>query len=153
MAIGNWYAFVEPLESSGLMMITHALTMLVSAWNEGQHHESARVTYNRRLGELWDGLRWFIASHFKFNRRLDTPYWRARRSTDTRGADRLVAAFRELAPIRGRSTAIRRALATQHEVAFYGLSAYDCILLGQGVHTTLVESSEPLADWRYGRPA
>jgi tryptophan halogenase len=55
--------------------------------------------FNRRVGEAWDVIRQFLSLHYKFNDRLDTPFWReCREKTDTCAAGELLDFYRENGP-------------------------------------------------------
>lgn len=41
-----------------------------------QPTESMVALYNRTVGETWDVIRDFLAIHYRFHTRLDTPFWR-----------------------------------------------------------------------------
>ena len=79
IAVGNAYGFVEPLESTALHMVIIELEYVLQALAEG-NAEKTRPRLNRRIGAHWDYLRWFLGIHYKFNQRLDTPFWRAARA-------------------------------------------------------------------------
>ena len=58
-----------------------------------------RSLYNSRVRRLWDQIRRFLAVHYKFNRRFDTPFWKAcREDTDILDAQLLVDYYREQGP-------------------------------------------------------
>ena len=143
-AIGNSYAFVEPLESTGLLMITRAIGALVRAFpmSKGSTGMGATDMGNRvmkrfvngSIGRDWDRLRWFLAAHYKFNRRLDSPFWReAREGVDISGLETALDIFRTCGPLSLLPRAMRGSLNEIAGVFFYGLHGLDCILLGQGV--------------------
>ena len=92
VAIGNAYGFVEPLEATALVMICDACKTMATLIQDSDRRPAggARVVYNRRLGRRWDAIRAFLALHYKFNTRCDSPFWRAARA-DTDLAD--AAAF------------------------------------------------------------
>ena len=47
----------------------------------------------------WDNIRHFLAIHYKFNTRLDTPFWRAcRADADLAGAEDIVEFYEENGP-------------------------------------------------------
>ena len=101
VAIGNSNGFVEPLESTSLAVICeecHALA--VSLADSGRRPGPAlAAVYNKRLRQTWDDIRRFLAIHYKFNTRLDTPFWRAARAeTDLAGAEEIVGFFEENGP-------------------------------------------------------
>jgi tryptophan 7-halogenase len=79
VAIGNAYGFVEPLESTALHMVVIELGYLLGCLDEGAAADEVAWA-NERVGAHWDSLRWFLSVHYKFNGRLETPFWRAARA-------------------------------------------------------------------------
>lgn len=150
-AIGNSYAFVEPLESTGLLMITRAITSLVRAFPIHGDAAVMKRFVNTSVGRDWDRLRWFLAAHFKFNRRLDTPFWQdMRENADVSGLSTALDLFRTCGPLSLLPRAMRTSLNEEAGVFFYGLHGLDCILLGQKVaHPKL--DREPSHVWRQRR--
>jgi tryptophan halogenase len=100
VAVGNAYGFVEPLESTALHMVIIELAYVLACLEEGSGFDVAEA--NRRVGAHWDFLRWFLAVHYKFNRKLDTPFWRESRArVDVSGVEPTLAHFRERGAWRG----------------------------------------------------
>ncbi len=98
VAVGNAYGFVEPLESTALHMVILELAYLVGALQAGAG-ERERKFANESMGAHWDFLRWFLAIHYKFNRQLDTPFWRdCRAELDVSGIQHLLDRFRARGP-------------------------------------------------------
>jgi tryptophan 7-halogenase len=98
VAVGNAYGFVEPLESTALHMVIVEIAYLLAGL-ERMHGGIDLAPFRKyacdAVGAHWDYLRWFLALHYRFNRRLDTPFWRAARSdVDISGFDDLVARYR-----------------------------------------------------------
>jgi tryptophan 7-halogenase len=148
VAVGNSGGFVEPLESSGLAMITITIMTLLTALPASWSEPCPRDAVNRFLGLYWDGLRWFLSIHYKFNARLDTQFWKhARADTDVSGIQPLLDAFAAGAPLLRRD-ALTQVMLQATAPPVYGLAGIDNILLGQGVPTTLLESGEPPVRWR-----
>ncbi|MGI5162421.1 tryptophan halogenase family protein [Microbispora sp. CA-102843] len=153
MAIGNSYGFVEPLESSGLLMITQGILALVTSLPASWSDPVGRDVVNAVLGKKWDEIRWFLSVHYRFNTRRDTPFWReARTRTDVSGLQPLLDVYAAGAPLRMRDTLTRRYLELTAPT-FYGLEGIDCVLLGQAVPTRLLPSSEPIERWRARKAA
>ncbi len=151
IAIGNAYAFVEPLESTGLLMITRAITSLVRSFPIGVDRGPVRRFVNESVGRDWDRLRWFLAAHYKFNRRLDTAFWTdVREQVDISGLAQALELFRTRGPLSLLPRAIRTSLNESAGVFFYGLHGLDCILMGQKVPFPSLER-EPPAAWRKRR--
>ncbi|MCA9623091.1 MAG: tryptophan 7-halogenase [Myxococcales bacterium] len=146
-AVGNAYGFVEPLESTGLMMIQRAVTDLVRAFPIGPHSQAMRGFLNRSIGRDWDRLRWFLAAHFKFNAKLDTPFWRdCRAEVDVAGIEGALELYRALGPLSLLPRAMRNSVKDEVGVFFYGLHGLDTILLGQRVPHAPV-AREPRERW------
>jgi tryptophan 7-halogenase len=150
-AIGNAYAFVEPLESTGLLMITRAITSLVRAFPIGPDQAIMKRFVNTALGRDWDRLRWFLAAHYKFNRRLDTKFWtEVRADADVSGLEHAFDIFRTKGPLSIQPRAIRNSLNEATGIFFYGLAGLDNILLGQKVPFPKLERETPKT-WRTRR--
>ncbi|MBX6723993.1 MAG: tryptophan 7-halogenase, partial [Dactylosporangium sp.] len=148
MAIGNSYAFVEPLESSGLLMITLGILSLVNSLPASWDGPCGRDFVNAAMASRWDAIRWFLSIHYRFNTRLDTPFWKdVREHADISGMRPLLDVFASGAPLRGRDR-VTRGFANSTAPTFYGLAGVDTILLGQHVPTRLLPLSEPLARWK-----
>ena len=139
-AIGNAYGFVEPLESTALhMAITTSLR--IAALATGASRDVAEVS--RELGEQWDYLRAFLAVHYRFNRRLATPFWEHCRASV------------ELAPLQAAIDDYRAlTLFTNRRVApsfvrdtVFGARGLDLLLLGQDVFPAALEPEVDQATW------
>jgi tryptophan halogenase len=136
-ALGNAYAFVEPLESTALHMLVHQIERMLDAL-AGPADEAARAAANEAVGEHWDCLRGFLALHYRFNRRLDTPFWReCREGVDLAAGEAMLAAYREGAPLVARPDR-RRLENALFRTGFFGLLGVDNVLLGQRVPAPVV---------------
>lgn len=147
MAIGNSYAFVEPLESTGLLMASlgvQALTdVLPASWSDAH----LREIVNAGLGRRWDAVRWFLSVHYKFNTRSDTPFWKeVRERCDISGFQPLLDLFRNGAPLTRRDPFLTD-LALDAAPTYFGLAGIDNILLGQKVPARLLGRAEPIEHW------
>ncbi len=100
VAIGNSYAFVEPLESTALHMAILQIEHLLEALPVRKHERGVQAALNRKVGDHWDYVRWFLALHYRFNNRLNTPFWQASRSdVDVSAYAELLDWFRERGPL------------------------------------------------------
>jgi tryptophan halogenase len=77
MAIGNSSGFVEPLESTSLMVVCWQCQTAVEFLKFVGQTPTLRNLFNQTWANTWDEIRDFLALHFILNTRLDTPYWRA----------------------------------------------------------------------------
>ncbi len=138
VAVGNAYGFVEPLESTALHMVIIELSYLLAALGGALD----RTVVNARIGGHWDFLRWFLALHYRFNKKLDTDFWRECRATvDISGMQSFLDRFGAVGPW-DRAADLRYAT-DDPAFCFEGLMI---LLLGQGVpcpqptHTSLTRA-------------
>ena len=99
VAVGNAYGFVEPLESTALHMVIIEIAYLIDALQAAENGDPARAFANKGIGAHWDYLRWFLAIHYKYNRKKDTKFWRdCRETVDVWGMKPLLDRFRSVGP-------------------------------------------------------
>jgi tryptophan halogenase len=148
VAIGNSYGFVEPLESTGILMICMEIDAMVDSFPASKQDDHLRGFINQAMARRWDSLRWFLGIHYKFNRKLDTEFWRTCRATaDVTGIQTLLDLYAGGAPLTFRSWRIRESITATAPV-FYALAGTDCVLLGQKVPCRLFDPPEPEEVWR-----
>jgi tryptophan halogenase len=130
VAVGNAAGFVEPLEATSLHVICHECHILAGCLGDSEFRPGPLMieAYNRLLTRPWDEIRWFLGVHYKFNTRLDTPFWRACRADVNLGpAEAIVSYYRECGPACvGRDAVL-------HPLDIFGLEGYFCMLIGQRV--------------------
>jgi len=100
-AVGNSAGFVEPLEATSLLCIAFECRKLTTALIVGGRRPSRtlRDSVDRSCSRVWDEIRDFLAIHYRFNRRRDTPFWRHCSSkVELRGASGVVEFFKENGP-------------------------------------------------------
>jgi len=76
VAVGLSSGFVEPLESTGIFFIHHAIEQLVKFFPGESWDPNLRDMYNGAVGHVMDGVREFLVLHYRAAARNDTPYWR-----------------------------------------------------------------------------
>jgi tryptophan 7-halogenase len=131
VAIGNSAGFVEPLEATALFVIANACRALVCALKDSECDppRTLRESYNRIVTRMWEEIRDFLAVHYRFNTRLDTPFWQhCRHTTPLHSAERIVAYYEENGP----STVFASELLTP-ETSIFQLEGFYALLLGQKV--------------------
>ncbi|MHA3772401.1 FAD-dependent oxidoreductase [Verrucomicrobiota bacterium sgz303538] len=130
IGIGNSSGFVEPLESTALSTIIAQCRGLAFTLFEcmGRPTPGLAALYNRVTSQGWDEVRDFIALHYKFNTRFDTPFWRAcQNDTDLGTVAELVAFYQENGP-----TAIHE-MVSLRSTSIFGMEGYLAMLVGQKV--------------------
>jgi tryptophan 7-halogenase len=129
-AIGNAAGFVEPLEATSLATLgDHAVSLAETlADADLRPRDGHRAQFNRRCGNMWDGIRGFLGLHYRFNTRLDTPFWRACRADVSLGvSEGFVRHYQENGPeLTWRST-----LLPPNDS--FGMDGYLSLLVGQKV--------------------
>ena len=130
LAMGNSAGFVEPLESTALGAMCSLNEILAETLMEsGQDVGPTLIdVFNRRHARSWDAIRQFLGLHYRFNERLDTPFWReCRAGVDIGTAADIVAYYKEMGP----SLLHRRDLLDPHDQ--FGMEGYLSMLVGQQV--------------------
>jgi tryptophan halogenase len=130
VAVGNAAGFVEPLESTSLAAICTMAQGLAETLAEsaGLVAPSMKAQFNQRNARSWDAIRRFLGVHYRFNRRLETPFWLACcQEVDLAGAESVVEYYRENGP----SVLWRDILLDRFDQ--FGMEGYLSMLVGQQV--------------------
>ena len=99
MAIGNACGFVEPLESTALMVICWQCQTFVELVNYVGFTAENQELFNKVWSATWDELRDFLSIHYKFNTLLDTPFWQqCRNDADVARLANLLEFYEENGP-------------------------------------------------------
>lgn len=146
-AVGNAAGFVEPLEATALMVICGEMQALASGLEEtdGEPTETLRKIYNRFMGGVWEEIRDFLAVHYRFNTRLDTPFWQhCREETPLRSAAEIVEYYRENGPGHAAQVVLVR------PGSAFGINGYLSLLYGQQAPTKYRYTASPAetATWQ-----
>jgi tryptophan halogenase len=76
VAVGLSSGFVEPLESTGIFFVQHAVEQLVKHFPDDDWDEGLRDSYNSVVARCADGVREFLVLHYRLAARADNDYWR-----------------------------------------------------------------------------
>lgn len=130
VGVGNSVGFVEPLEATALQVICVEASTLADSLVDClcEPTPTLKELYNRYNAQAWDDIRDFLAVHYKFNTRLDTPFWLAcRHDTQLHGAQFLVDFYLENGP------SVVAGAQLLHPSNSFGMDGYLALLVGQGV--------------------
>ena len=130
VGIGNAYGFVEPLEATSLQVICLEASTLADSLLDClcETNPSMIRLYNRYNNGQWDDIRNFLAIHYKFNRRIDTPFWRAvQADAKLHGAEEIVEWYQENGP------SVLAGDALVHSSNSFRMDGFMAILVGQNV--------------------
>ena len=149
VALGNAYGFVEPLESTALHLLIRQIGWLAEglAADDPDHAWSVIDT---RCAQAWDYLAWFLALHFRFNRAMDTEYWRACRSQcDVEQHRELITSFERRGPLTSDPLVSVEATGFNAPDPLWGPEGIDLLLLGQRLPHSPAPVKRRFADrWR-----
>ncbi|WP_271880212.1 tryptophan halogenase family protein [Phaeobacter italicus] len=128
LAIGLAGGFIEPLESTAIHMIDHAVRWFAEHLPTKEIAPSLRSRYNRQMDKLYNEVLEFICLHYRLGNRTDDQYWIDAR-TEMKVPDRLAENL-ELWQHR---------LPMPHDIEFatlFDYRVYQTVLLGKQVYDT-----------------
>lgn len=76
VGIGLSAGFVEPLQSTGIFLIQHAIEQLVRYFPGRDRNQALRDGYNLSTARAIEGVREFLVLHYRGAARADNDYWR-----------------------------------------------------------------------------
>jgi tryptophan halogenase len=143
VAIGNSFAFIEPLESTGIHMILFQLKKLVRSISNNNEIPIAQNKYNTKINNSWDYLKYFIAIHFKFNSKLNTPFWlECQNNIDTAKIEEYISFFKQNGPISSHKT--HPLFTKMNQDTIFSAYSFDVNLVGLGVNDAFYKDPKQL---------
>ena len=79
LAIGLSQGFIEPLEATALMLIQFSVERFIDLMEQGEFSRRHPAQFNRRINQMFEGVRDYVVCHYQLNTRSDSDYWRANR--------------------------------------------------------------------------
>lgn len=137
VAIGLSSGFVEPLESTGIFFIQHAIEQLVTHLSGDTIDPLMVKSYNNCVAEVIDGVRDFLTLHYYATTRSDNAFWRA--TKDLKFSEQLQERF---ALWENRLPNARNINQTYHGFEDY---SYSVMLMGLGM---LPKQHLPVLDYK-----
>jgi tryptophan halogenase len=130
-ALGNAYAFIEPLESTAIQTAVHSIMTLCRLMPASLQDHVSIKGLNQEIASTWDTFRWFLGIHYKFNKQLDTPFWQhCRENTDIGDAKDILDLFKARKPLAASNFGTNTPYTSLESLVFNSYS-YDTILFGQ----------------------
>jgi tryptophan halogenase len=134
-ALGNAYGFVEPLESTAIQTAVHSIMTLCKLMPNNHQDYASIAGINQEVAATWDTFRWFLGMHYKFNQRLETPYWQwCRENTEIGDAKMIIDLFNQRPPLSASNFGTHSPYTALEALVFNSYS-YDTLLYGQKVLT------------------
>lgn len=141
VAMGNAYGFVEPLESTALQLLVQSIMMLIRSFPNYKFDTIKKRSLNQMVANNWDYVRDFLAIHYKFNRRIQSPFWNeCRENVELGGAQTALDFFQRRAPL-----SYSQGLFPEGQFGGYG---FDVLLFGQRIPAELMEAQETPSQYR-----
>lgn len=146
VALGNSAGFVEPLEATAIGMICDGILNVIRAFQSSgcRPMPAQRDQYNKLIFKNWEIIRDFLALHYKYNGRLQTPFWETARNEVSLGElSPLCEYYEQVGPDFS-------LLATDLKRDFFGAEGYLAMLVGQGVsyQRQVQPTDADLANWK-----
>ncbi len=130
-ALGNAYGFVEPLESTAIQTAVHSIMTLCKLMPNSLKDYSSIAGINQEIAATWDTFRWFLGMHYKFNKKLDTPYWKwCAENTEIGDAALIIDLFLQRPPLSASHFGTLSPYTALEALVFNSYS-YDTLIYGQ----------------------
>ena len=96
IAIGHAAGYLEPLESTGLLLTQRSIETLLELFPSVHGNRSLTDSFNQRVGRMYDEVKQFVSILYALNGRDDTEYWRtARAEAKTTAVEEFLSTYDE----------------------------------------------------------
>ncbi|WP_374032513.1 tryptophan halogenase family protein [Bdellovibrio bacteriovorus] len=130
-SLGNAYGFIEPLESTAIQTAVHSINVLCRLMPKSLEDQISINGINNEIAVTWDTFRWFVGMHYKFNKKLDTPFWKhCREKTNIGNAQTVVDLFNQRPPLSAGNFGSNSQFTATEALVFNSYS-YDTLIFGQ----------------------
>lgn len=133
VAVGLASGFIEPLESTGILLIQRALELLTEFYPDRQFSPSLRDAYNSAMSQTYDQLRDFIQLHYLLNQREDAVWVDSRSAPISDSLQSLLNLYDEAGHISESQTRVFTEASWYHILAGSGRlprRTHSCVALG-----------------------
>ncbi|WP_143869772.1 tryptophan halogenase family protein [Catenovulum sediminis] len=128
VAVGLSQGFIEPLEATALFLIQQTVGKFIDYWQKGDETTKYQSNFNQEVNYEFDGIRDYVALHYKLNSRQDHSYWRDSRSGWEHMSDRVLQLVDCWKSGKSITQTIRELKLDQH----YPVSSWYTIFAGHG---------------------
>jgi tryptophan halogenase len=130
-AVGNSYAFIEPLESTAIQTLIQSIMLLNRLFPKSLEDSSSIESLNKEVSENWDSFKAFLAVHYKFNEKVDSKFWKeAREQVKLDRAEKIIKLYQYKAPLSYSHFGNSSGFSALEDLVFNSYS-YDSLLMGQ----------------------
>ena len=114
------------------MIIKH-ISIITENFHE-LDNKNIQSLLNNEVANRWDYLKWFLSLHYKFNQKIDSPFWLdCREKTDTSDFDYLLDIYKNHGPLNDLNIKLKESLTSNIVDSLFGLEGIDYILMGQNI--------------------
>ncbi len=128
LAVGLSQGFVEPLEATALHVVQATVEGFIAAVDAGGFSAAGRDDFNQSIAARIEGIRDYIACHYRLNQRTDTPYWR-----DNAGNQNLSDTLKAVMTSWFLGDDLTETIAHLNIGKYYGSLSWHCLLAGYGI--------------------
>lgn len=129
IAIGLSQGFIEPLEATGLFAIQQTAAIFAKAYQDGEFTAELRDQVNKRLVDMFDGIKDYIVAHYKTSSRQDTLYWR----DNQEGLNEISPSLKQLLSCWYSGKDLKQEIFNQNIAQFYTPMSWYSLLSGMGL--------------------
>lgn len=137
LAIGLSQGFIEPLEATALMLIQFSVELFIAEMEQGQFSRQRQAPFNRRINQMFEGVRDYVVTHYQVNTRGDSDYWRENRA-NRKISDRLAS----ILEVWDRGGDFESELTRHGDDLMYIRPSWYCLLAGMGRFPARLQASK-----------
>ncbi|MCV2349152.1 tryptophan halogenase family protein [Paucibacter sp. Y2R2-4] len=137
LAIGLSQGFIEPLEATALMLIQFSVELFIAEMEQGQFSRQRQAPFNRRINQMFEGVRDYVVTHYQLNTREDSDYWRENRA-NRKISDRLAS----ILEVWDRGGDFESELTRHGDDLMYIRPSWYCLLAGMGRFPARLQASK-----------
>ncbi len=144
-AIGNAYAFIEPLESTAIQTVIQSILLMCRLMPKNTNDKSSINAINEEIRANWDSFRWFLGIHYKFNNKINNEFWNwCNNNINIGNANEILSLFKDKAPLSTGHFGTKTGYGAYSPLVFNAYS-YDSLLFGQSIikHDKFVKNFKP----------
>ncbi|MEG8038604.1 tryptophan 7-halogenase [Sphingomonas sp. LR60] len=141
LAVGLAQGFIEPLEATALHLVLNTVEQFIDHYATG-----TRDAFNDIISARFDGVRDYIAAHYKLTSRADTDYWRANAANED-----MPDALLHFLDAWFRRADLSEALRQIGERAQFGSLSWHCLLAGYGAFPAVTQPARSDVDFYAAR--
>jgi tryptophan 7-halogenase len=136
------------LESTAIQTAVQSIMILCRLMPFNVHDEVSIAGMNKEIAVNWDTFRWFLGMHYRFNKKIDSPFWKWNNENVNIGhAAQIISLFKDRPPLSAGNFGSNSPY-TAYEPLVFNSYSYDSLLFGQRL-LEKVQSPPPMSKKEY----